>query len=180
MKTRLLLLIALGAVLVALPAAALGGSARTAANTATFPDSTGEDAAAPDITSVVVTNDDAGNIVFQVNISNRPALTSDMFLLIFLDTDQNPATGSTQNFGAEYVIELDPGAVGLFQWNGTDFPAAASQTSLTYSYAATGATIRVSASDLGKTKAFNFVVGRCLGVHDRRCWEPRLHESAHR
>ena len=40
-----------------------------------------------------VSNDDAGLITFQVNISNRPAFTDDMFLLIFMDTDQNTATG---------------------------------------------------------------------------------------
>jgi hypothetical protein len=152
-RTRLLIWIALGAVLVALPTAALGGSARSTSNTATFPDSTGEDPAAPDITSVVVSNDDAGNITFQINISNRPALTPDMFVLLFFDTDQNSATGL---LGSDSVIELDPGLVNLFQWNGTDFVAAPSQASLTYSYLPTGATIRISAADLGKTKAFKF------------------------
>ncbi len=44
---------------------------------------------APDITSVVVSNDDAGMITFKVNISNRPTLTPDMSVLLFLDTDQN-------------------------------------------------------------------------------------------
>ena len=147
---------ALGALLAALSTAALGGSARSGSNTTTFLDSTGEDASAPDITNVVVSNDDAGNITFQINISNRPALTADMYALIFLDTDQNANTGDVQALGAEYVIELDPGSVGLFQWNGTDYVPAASQASLTYSYLSTGATIRVSAADLGKTKAFKF------------------------
>lgn len=164
MRARLLIWIALGALLVALPTAALGGSARNASNTTTFPDSTGEDANAPDITNVVVSNDDAGNITFQINISNRPALTADMFLLVFLNTDQNSATGSTQLLGADYYIELDPGAVGLFKWNGSDFAPASSQTSLTYSYAATGATIRISASDLDKTKAFSFGTFAASGV----------------
>jgi hypothetical protein len=155
-RTRLLIWIALGALLAALPTAALGGSARSGSNTTTFLDSTGEDANAPDITNVVVSNDDAGNITFQINISNRPALTADMYALIFLDIDQNGNTGDVQALGAEYVIELDPGSVGLFQWNGTDYVPAASQASLTYSYLSTGATIRVSAADLGKTKAFKF------------------------
>ena len=158
MKRRLLVLVALGALLVAVPTVALGDSSRGAANSANFPDSIGEDAAAPDITSVDVSNDDAGMLTFQINISNRPALTSDMFLLIFLDTDQNASTGDPGAVGAEYVIELDPGTVGMFQWNGTDFVQAASQTSLTYAYGTTGATIHVSAADLGKTKALDFGV----------------------
>ena len=158
MKARLPVLLALGALLVALPAVALGGSSRAAGNSTTFPDSIGEDPAAPDITSVVVSNDDAGMITFQVNISNRPALTPDMFMLIFIDSDQNSATGDPSSFGADYLIELDPGAVGLLQWNGTDYANAASQASLTYAYATTGATIHVSAADLGKTKALKFGV----------------------
>jgi hypothetical protein len=116
----------------------------------------GEDAAAPDITSVTVSNDDAGLITFKVAISNRPALTPDMSVLLFLDTDQKATTGNTDLLGSEYVLELDPGAVSLFQWNGTDFVAAASQTSVTFVYDATGATIRASAQDLGKTKGLNF------------------------
>jgi hypothetical protein len=163
-RTRLLIWIALVAVLVALPTAALGGSARSTSNTTTFPDSTGENAAAPDITSVVVSNDDAGNITFQVNISNRPALTPDMFVLLFLDTDQNPATGDASLLGVDDVIELAPGLVDLFHWNGTDFVAAPSQASLTYSYLPTGATIRISAADLGKTKAFKFRAVAVSGV----------------
>jgi hypothetical protein len=142
------------AALVALPAVAYGDSSRAAANTTTFPDSTGEDVNAPDIANVVVSNDDAGMITFQVNIPNRPALTPDMFMLIFIDSDNNSTTGDE---GVEYVIDLEPGQVGLFQWNGANYVAAASQTSLTYSYA-NGATIRISANDLGKTKAFQFAV----------------------
>ena len=164
MRTRLLIWIALGALLAALPTAALGGSARSGSNTTTFLDSTGEDASAPDITNVVVSNDDAGNITFQINISNRPALTADMLVLILLDTDQNASTGDTQSLGAEYAIELDPGVVNLFQWNGSDYVAAVSQTSLTFTYLTTGPTIRISAADLGKTKAFKFGMIAISGI----------------
>jgi hypothetical protein len=155
-RSRLIVVLALAALLIALPTAALGGASHRAANSTTYTDSTGEDPEAPDITGIVVSNDDAGLITFQVNISNRPALTSDMFVLVFLDTDQNAATGDPSSLGADYAIELDPGVVSLFQWNGSDFVSAPSQTSLVYSYAATGPTIRVSAADLGKTKAFKF------------------------
>jgi hypothetical protein len=156
--------IALGALLVVLPTAALGGSSHRASNSTTFADSVGEDANAPDITSVGVSNDDAGNITLQINISNRPALTADMFMLVFLDTDQNATTGDTSAFGADYAIQLIPGAVDLFQWNGSDYAPAASQASLTFLYQPTGATIRISAADLGKTKGFRFGVVAASGV----------------
>jgi hypothetical protein len=157
-KTRLLILLALGALLVGLPTAALGKSARHAANSVTFADSIGEDAAAPDITSIVVSNDDAGAITFQINISNRPEFTPDMAFVMFLDTDSNSATGDPASLGADYLIDLEQGAVGLFQWNGSDYVQAPSQTSLTYAYQPTGPIIHISAADLGKTKAFKFAL----------------------
>ena len=157
-------MIALGALLAVMPTVALGDSSRSASNSTTFADSIGENPDAPDITSVVVSNDDAGNITFQINISNRPALTSDMFLLVFLDTDQNPATGDPRSLGADYAIELDPGVIGMFQWNGSEYTFAASQTSVTYAYASTGATIHVSAAELGNTKGFKFGTIAASGV----------------
>lgn len=159
-----MILFGFGLLLVALPTTALGRSSDRASNTTTFFDSTGEDPSAPDVTTIVVSNDDAGNIAFQVNINNRPVLTSDMFLLLFVDVDQNAATGDTGSLGAEYAIELDPGVVGLYQWNGSDYVSATSQTSLTYSYVATGATIRVNASEIGNTKAFRFGALAVSGV----------------
>ncbi len=159
-----MLFVVLAAVLVALPAAAWGGAARVSANSQTFTDSIGEDPNAPDITSVVISNDDPGNIAFKVNISNRPALTPDMLLLIFLDTDQNAATGDPNSLGTDYAIQLEPGAVSLFKWSGTTYTSAPSQSSLTYSYDATGASIHVSAADLGATKGFKFAVLAASGI----------------
>src|SRR4029453_7242971 len=103
---KLLTMLVLGVALVAMPAVALGGDARHDKNSVTFPDSTGEDAAAPDITSVVVSNDDAGLITFQINVSNRPALAADMEFLILFDTDKNPNTGGSNFLGADYAIVL--------------------------------------------------------------------------
>jgi len=162
LKVGLVLLLAGSAV--AMPTSALAKRSAARANSQTFTDSTGEDPAAPDITTVVVSNDDAGLITFKVNISNRPTLTTDMTVLMFLDTDQQATTGDSQASGAEYAIELDPGSVGLFKWNGSDYVAAPSQTSVTYSYDATGATIRASAADLGGTKGFNFFLAAFSGI----------------
>ena len=150
--------------LVALPAIALGSAARSATNSQSYLDSTGEDPAAPDITSIGVTNDDTGLITFQVNIANRPALTPDMLFLVFLDTDKNAATGDAQTFGADYAIQLDSTGVSLFQWNGSDFVFASSQSSLTFSYGAGGATIRINALDLNRTKGFNLGVLAASGI----------------
>jgi len=90
LKGTLVLVVAAAAALVALPAGALGSSSRTTTNTQSFVDSTGEDPNAPDITGINVSNTDGGLITFHVAISNRPTLTSDMTVLLWLDTDANP------------------------------------------------------------------------------------------
>ena len=83
---------------VALPAAATGAPAsaptpaRVAANTATYQDSVGENPAAPDITTIVVSNNDAASISLRLNVPNRPTLTQDMLVIVWVDSDNNPAT----------------------------------------------------------------------------------------
>jgi len=59
---------------------------------------------------------------------------------------------------------LVQGDVELFKWNGTDYSSASSQSSLVYSYDTSGATIKVNASDLGATKAFDFVAAAGSGI----------------
>jgi hypothetical protein len=152
------------AALVALPAGALGSSSHIATNAQSFADSVGEDANAPDITNIDVSNTDNGLITFHIAISNRPTFTPDMAVLVWLDTDANPATGDPQSLGADYVIELDPGSIGLFKWNGTTFDNAPSATTVTYSYDATGATIRAGIQDLGGTKVINFGADAISGI----------------
>ena len=167
------LIAAIGAVCIALPVATAGTRAPLAPTSAgvrqdatmTFEDSTGENAAAPDTQSVVVSNNDAGLLTFQVNIPNRPAFTPDMIIDILLDTDANPGTGDPQSLGADYAIELFQGAVNLFHWDGTTFTrTGVPQTSLIFSYANGALTIKISAVELGSTKRFNFGVIATSGV----------------
>jgi hypothetical protein len=146
----------LAAALVALPSGALGSASHVATNSQSFADSTGEDASAPDITGIDVSNTDAGLITFHVKISNRPTLTSDMLLLMFMDTDGNASTGDPDIAGADYALQLDSGGAGLFKWNGTTYDPAPSQTSVTYRYDSSGATLTASAADLGGAKVVNF------------------------
>ena len=65
----LLGLIALACVV--LPAAVGAAPVAATANTTTYTDSTGENPAAPDITTIVVSNNDAGIISFKINVPNR-------------------------------------------------------------------------------------------------------------
>jgi uncharacterized membrane protein len=158
--------LALAALLcVALPTVALGATrqpqsaaspAAAASNTATFTDSTGEDPQGPDITTIVVSNDDAGTITFRVNVPNRPQFdVNTMLMLMFVDTDSNQATGDPQSFGADYAIQILGGEALLFKWDGTTFSLAATQSSLAYSWSG-GATVKINASDLGNARKINF------------------------
>ena len=149
---------------VAVPAAAVAAKAplgttapvAAAANTVTYNDSTGENPAAPDITTVVASNTDAGVISFRINVPNRPALSQDMLIAMEVDTDNNPATGSPD--GTDYAIELVQGEVALFRWDGTNFtrrPGDPAATSLIFSYQG-GVTFTISAAELGNTKRLRF------------------------
>ncbi len=138
----------------------LGTSSPTvaAANSATFQDSTGEDPLAPDITSIVVSNNDAGIITFRINVPNKPQLGRDMATVLFVDSDQNASTGDPDSLGADYVIQLLLGEAVLFRWDGTDFsarPGDPPQGSLAYTWAG-GATLTISSVELGNTKRLNF------------------------
>lgn len=163
-NSRLLMLAGVAVVLALLPSAAHGASSHAMSNSQTFPDSIGENPNAPDITSITVSNDDSGNITFKVNVSNRPQFTSDMEFLVFMDTDNKPGTGDAN--GADYVIDLVPGSVALFQWDAAskNFLFAQSQTSLTYAYTTTGPIIHINAADLGGTKIMDFGVLAASGI----------------
>jgi hypothetical protein len=135
--------------------AAPGAGAGIAANTTTYQDSVGEDAAAPDITTIVASNDDAGTLTFKINVPNRPQLTQDTVLIMDIDSDGNPATGDPQNFGADYIMQLILGETLLFKWDGTDYQISASQSSLVFSWTG-GPTVRINAADLNNTRKLSF------------------------
>jgi hypothetical protein len=156
----------IAAACVAVPAAATGAptSATTpafvAANSQNYTDSSGENAAAPDITTLTVSNDDAGIVSFRINVPNRPQLGQDMVIDLFVDTDNNPNTGSADFGGTDYVIELIQGEANLFKWDGTNFTRRFGDPpaiSLSFSYQG-GVTFRISAAELGNTTRLNFFV----------------------
>jgi len=164
--TRPWLVLAIAVAVVALPAAASGAlSAPKAplANSTTYNDSVGEDPAAPDITTIVASNDDAATITFKISIPNRPQYAADIALVMFLDSDANQATGDPESLGADYIIQLIQGEILLFKWDGSDFTIAPTQSSLSYAWAS-GPTIRINASDLSNTRKLLFDVTAVSGL----------------
>jgi len=151
LPTRTTLVLAVAAFVVALPTAAgalpngTAVGASVAANSQTYQDSTGEDATAPDITTLTVSNDDAGIVSFRINVPNRPTLGQDMLFEIWVDTDNNAATGAPELGGADYVLQLVRGEISLYKWDGTDYTRRfgdPSAVTLNFSYQA-GLTVRI-------------------------------------
>jgi hypothetical protein len=96
--------------------------------TRAFHDTVGEvDCCTRDLTDVVVRNDDAGRITFEIHFDDRVEGDDDDDLFIPLDTDRNNATGETGDWGngVDYMIpvylsvgQADGGS--LYVWNGTE------------------------------------------------------------
>jgi hypothetical protein len=154
---------------VAVPFLASGAFAKPAAPTApaanstTYNDSVGEDPTAPDISTIVASNDDAATISFRINIANRAQYTADVAIVMFLDSDANQATGDPESLGADYIIQLIQGEILLFKWDGSDFTVSSTQASLSYAWSS-GPTIRVNASELNNTRKLLFDVTAVSGI----------------
>jgi hypothetical protein len=78
----------------------------TAANSSEYVDASGDaPAAAPDLTAVQVSNDDAGTLVFRISIPNRASLEDSDLVSVFVDADAKVGTGCARGtFGAEYSL----------------------------------------------------------------------------
>jgi hypothetical protein len=168
----LLLVLPVG-LLAALSLAPVAGSARAArtshrvASATSFSDAAGDSGAAADVTDVDVGNDlVAGHLVFWITVANRPDdLVGDDELDVFIDSDNNPATG---DFGSEYLIWVDAESVGLSRWDGTSYVSidvASLPASLSARYFKGDKAVRVAIHprDLGITSAFNFAIGTYSG-----------------
>jgi hypothetical protein len=146
-------------------ASPLSGSS-AAANSVTYQDSTGEDPAAPDIAAITVSNNDAGVIQFQINVPNRPQLTQDIELDLFVDSDNNTATGDPDLAGTDYLILVQRNEVFLLRWDGTGYIRRfGDPSSVTLSLAYQGGfRIGISAAELGNTRQFKFIMFVGSGV----------------
>ena len=89
-----------------------------------------------------------------------------MLFEIWVDTDNNTATGSPELGGADYVMQLVRGEISLYKWDGTDYTRRfgdPSAVTLNFAYQA-GLTARISSAELGNTKAFKFFVVAISGL----------------
>ena len=122
-------------------------------NPATFVDTQNDSGTAPDLRTVVASNDTAGAFKFRINVS-KLTFPSNVLVSLALDTDQNAGTGSG---GFDYIVVCDESndTVVLRRWDGSQFVPASAPT-LSASDDATGVTITLNRTDIGNTGALNF------------------------
>lgn len=143
--------IALAALALALLVVPAASAART------YSDLAGDSGAAPDITSVAISHDDAGWISLAVT-TNQPVLSPDALFWGYIDADRDASTGMSVNGLGVDEMFLGDGTGGLLAHiDGGSFQVAFSST-LTTSYANGVFTARFNRSELGATERFAFAV----------------------
>jgi hypothetical protein len=133
--------------------------------TVRYADAAREDLEAPDIRAVTVSNTEASAasstvIRFRIEIANRPLLTRDMRIGVWIDADDDPATGldAAGAFpGADYLVTWDPRVRrdASFLRCGESRCTRASARTFGFSYSR-GATFTIQSADLGDTRRFRF------------------------
>src|SRR5437879_6395717 len=128
---------------------------RLAAGSQTYSDPTGDAVNdAPDISSIVVANDDAGVITVAVSLANRSDVKDNDGVFVVMDTDQNASTGSG---GFDYIYLGIKDRNALFGWGGSSF-GQANAPSLHGTNGNGQVTFSINRADLGNTTGFNFYV----------------------
>jgi hypothetical protein len=135
---------AAAALLLALPGSAAGPI--------TFSDPAGDSTTAPDVTTVAVSSDPAGNVTFTIAVANRTELAPSDSIFVFIDSDRSAGTGQ---FGFDYSATLEGAASDLTRWDGTDFRVFP-HGAYTAGFSSGSATITLRRADIANPKVFDF------------------------
>ena len=97
-----------------------------------FSDPGGDTNAAPDLTSLDI-SDSGGTLTIRIGVGNYPALPTNSWLNVWFDTDANSDTGD--DAGDEALVRYrSEGTTEVFAWNGSQYAAtAAAGVAATYS-----------------------------------------------
>ena len=154
-----------------------------AANSASFPDRSGDVSLAPDITALAVSNDDAGTITIRLTFAGgRPIGLPGDVVGVALDLDQNPDTG-TVYYGTEVEMVYSQRTLHFERAAGNGFAETAPPPSLQGAIGNGVVTFTVNASDLGLAPnggfnvlglAGNAVVGELDTAPDIRAFNYQL------
>jgi hypothetical protein len=122
-----------------------------------YSDPAGDSGAAPDITSVTASHDDAGFVSLAAT-TNQPVLSPDATFWGYIDADRDAATGMPINGLGVDEMFLGDGTGGLLAHIDGDSLQIAFGSTLTTSYANGVFTARFNRSELGTTDRFAFAL----------------------
>ena len=147
----------------------LGAQPAFAAGSMTFTDPTRDSGTAPDVSTVTVTNDDAGAITIEIAFTNMPTPTADAVVLVLFDTDRNVETGDPDGMEFQFVLAGSDLRQAWTSWNGSGY---ATQGVLDgVSFAAGKATLHLTWGHLGGVTGFDFEVAAGNGPEGARVWD---------
>jgi hypothetical protein len=116
--------------------------------------------AAPDLTAVDVSNDDAGVVLFQISIPNRASLVSTDLVSVLVDADGKTGTGCARGtFGAEYALDVLAGRYVFGRCVQGNWDFSRRPASFSGSFASSTLTLKANRRDLGGTSRFDFRIG---------------------
>jgi hypothetical protein len=130
-----------------------GRSAYVVPELKAFPDAVGDHDAAPDVTSVRVSDAKTGWITFAITTPNYATLPSESAIVLTVDADSNPETGEG---GAELTVTLVGGEVALDRWNGRRWVPDTSPTRVRARNSNHVVAIDLHVSELGNAPRFGF------------------------
>ena len=133
-----------------------------ASGAASFSDPTGDDNAAPDITSVAVTEPAAGTLSVAVTVGNYQTLPAASGFELWFDLDRNSSTGDPAGDEAVVVYESD-GTVQHFVWNGSRMTQAPA-TGMTGTFNAGVATVTIPETGIFAVSTFGILA---IGVRSQ-------------
>jgi hypothetical protein len=131
------------------------GMAQIRSNSVSLSDPAGDGASAPDITSVDVSNDDAGNLSFKIGLGNRSTLAGEDWVIVFLDVDD--VQDAEGNVHPEYGLGADSEGTTLYDLRGESAQAIPSVLLTNFSATLAGGllTVNMNQRDLGDATALN-------------------------
>ena len=151
--------------LVGLTAAVALMTAATSQAVGRYTDPAGDSRGAPDITGVTVASDPNGQILFTINVAGlqRGAM---MATALALDTDVNPATGSSGWPGSEYLFVVDQYSYSFEfgRWTGSEWNWDTPSATVRVRDGAGSLLVSVNASELGGAQSMNFSVSSFTDV----------------
>ncbi len=182
LAATLILLIVLGASVANGVPGSVGGALKPTANVVTFLDPAGDNkGGSPDITTVRVSNDDAGSVEFQLAIPNRTDLRDGDVVVIYLDIDRNGGTGCAlaQGVGVDFILRVGgrtaPVSDSLLlgrDAGGCNPDFAAPQDSLVSRFDSSVLTVRIDRREISETQGFRFFVVANVEPFGSDTWDP--------